>query len=237
MATVADGGSRCMQDPTKHRLNAEACAAGIPCHPVTRQRVCQPEPETIGMVQGGWTGTGKDWCKTHEANWPLGLAECSSPGVGACREGDRPVADPQDPEPVPGMSTPAEHAAWLSRQPVALSPKEALARDLNQWWMDIAHEEAIAVVDKAVEYGANSMTELGHEIAKLSGRKISDGQAIELACYFYIKGKMGRWSDAIVAGKDVSDDTLGDIGVYVRMAQRVRSNGGWPGTVNETKEV
>lgn len=113
---------------------------------------------------------------------------------------------------------------------MAVSYRETLAADLEQWWMDTAHDEAAAVVDKAVEYGSNSMTELGHDIAKLAGRQVTDQQAIEMACYFYIKGKMGRWSDAIVAGRDVSDDTLGDIGVYVRMAQRVRSNGGWPGT-------
>lgn len=101
--------------------------------------------------------------------------------------------------------------------------------DLHRWWMDIAAAEADAVVGKAIEYGSNSMTELGHEIAKLSARKVSDAEAIELACYFYIKGKIGRWSDSIVAGKPVSDDTIGDIGVYVRMVQRVRSNGGWPG--------
>ena len=108
-----------------------------------------------------------------------------------------------------------------------------LAADLERWWMDVAHDEATAVVGKAVEYGSNSMTELGRDIAKLAGRQVTDQQAIELACYFYIKGKMGRWSDAIVAGRGVSDDTLGDIGVYVRMAQRVRSNGGWPGKPQE----
>ena len=118
-----------------------------------------------------------------------------------------------------------------------MSYRETLAADLELWWMDTAHDEAAAVVDKAVEYGSNSMTELGHDIAKIAGRNVTDQQATELACYFYIKGKVGRWSDAIVAGKDVSDDTLGDIGVYVRMAQRVRSNGGWPGTpLNNVQE-
>lgn len=120
---------------------------------------------------------------------------------------------------------------------MAVSYRETLAADLELWWMDTAHDEAAAVVDKAVEYGSNSMTELGHDIAKIAGRNVTDQQATELACYFYIKGKVGRWSDAIVAGKDVSDDTLGDIGVYVRMAQRVRSNGGWPGTpLNNVQE-
>lgn len=101
--------------------------------------------------------------------------------------------------------------------------------DLHQWWTDLANTEADEVIPKAIEYGSNSMTELGHEIAKLSGRKITDAEAIELACYFYIKGKLGRWSDAIVAGTAVSDDTIKDIGVYVRMVQRVRTHGSWPG--------
>src|SRR3546814_1306884 len=79
--------------------------------------------------------------------------------------------------------------------------------DLHQWWVDLATVEADKVVPKAVEYGSHSMTELGHEIAKLSNRKLTDAEAIELACYFYIKGKMGRWSDAIVAGKPVCNDT------------------------------
>lgn len=107
---------------------------------------------------------------------------------------------------------------------------KVLADDLHRWWTDLAEDEANQTVGKAAEYGANSMTELGHEIAKLAGRTVSDADAIELACYFYIKGKLGRWSDSIIAGKRVSDDTIKDIGVYVRMVQRVRTNGGWPGT-------
>lgn len=112
---------------------------------------------------------------------------------------------------------------------VEYTKEDAIRDDLYRWWMDIAHVEAEACAEKAVEYGSHSMTELGHEIAKLSDRKITDAEAIELACYFYIKGKLGRWSDAIVAGKAVSNDTIRDIGVYVRMVQRVRDVGDWPG--------
>ena len=108
----------------------------------------------------------------------------------------------------------------------------AIGDDLYRWWMDLAHTEAEAAAAKAAEYGSNSMTELGHEINKIANRApITDAEATELACYFYIKGKIGRWSDSILSGTRVSDDTIHDIGVYVRMVQRVRSNGGWPGGV------
>jgi hypothetical protein len=112
--------------------------------------------------------------------------------------------------------------------------EDPLYDDLHRWWMDVSQDEADGAVGKAIEYGANSMTELGHEIAKLADRKITDAEAIELACYFYIKGKLGRWSDSIIAGVAVSDDTVKDIGVYIKMVQRVRTNGGWPGTALAT---
>lgn len=113
--------------------------------------------------------------------------------------------------------------------------KQRLADDLQVWWADKAHDEAEKTVDKAIEYGSNSMTDVGHAMARTAGRTITDEEATELGCYFYIVGKLGRWADAVVAGERVSDDTLFDIGVYVRMAQRARSNGGWPGTPIEAE--
>lgn len=104
-----------------------------------------------------------------------------------------------------------------------------MQNDLTQWWMDQAQDEANKTVSKAVQYGSNSMIDVGHQMARQAGRTVSHEEAAELACYFYIVGKMGRWADAIIAGERVSDDTLFDVGVYVRMAQRIRTNGGWPG--------
>ena len=51
-----------------------------------------------------------------------------------------------------------------------------------------------------------------------------------------IVGKMARWTDAIRTGRRVSDDTLFDLGIYVRMVHRVRAVGGWPGINGERTE-
>lgn len=89
---------------------------------------------------------------------------------------------------------------------------------------------------KAVEYGANSMIEVGRTMARIQGRhNISDEEATEMACMFYIAGKIGRWVDAVTAGKRPSTDTIYDIGIYAKMAQRIRDVGGWPfGTDEES---
>lgn len=106
---------------------------------------------------------------------------------------------------------------------------ERLQKVLSDWWLDRAHAEVEAVVPKAVEYGANSMIEVGRTMARIQGRNdVPDDEAIEMACMFYIAGKVGRWVDAIAEGKRPSTDTIYDIGIYAKMAQRVRDVGGWP---------
>ncbi len=109
-----------------------------------------------------------------------------------------------------------------------LNPHE-LELILTGWWMDKAAEEVKAVVPKAVEYGATDLRDMGRVIAETAGRQVTDEEATELGIYFYALGKMARWTDAIKRGERVSDDTLHDLGVYVRMAQRTRDAGGWPG--------
>lgn len=114
--------------------------------------------------------------------------------------------------------------------------------DLQTWWIDNAMEEASELVDKAREYGgtgrAKDLVELGQTMVDLGIRipdsaytgkgNIQEGFLQELGIYFYLVGKMGRWSAALQSGHLVSDDTLKDIGIYVRMAQRARNCGGWP---------
>lgn len=109
-----------------------------------------------------------------------------------------------------------------------LDPRE-LEQILTGWWMGKATDEVMAVVPKAVEYGATDLRDMGRVMAEMAGRVISDEEATELGIYFYALGKMSRWSDAIKRGERVSDDTLHDLGVYVRMVQRTRDAGGWPG--------
>ncbi|QCQ57498.1 hypothetical protein SEA_SUCHA_53 [Microbacterium phage Sucha] len=111
---------------------------------------------------------------------------------------------------------------------------------LYRWWMQTAHDEIAPMAAKMQEYGgshrAADLTDIGRDliaagVAKgplLGSGAVQDGWMQELGCYFYLRGKAGRWTAAIAEGRPVSDDTLHDIGIYVRMVQRIRAVGGWP---------
>lgn len=111
---------------------------------------------------------------------------------------------------------------------------------LRGWWEQTAHDEVAGLIAKMVEYGglsrATDLTEIGRHLTEvgvpegplLGSGGVQEGWLQELGIYFYLVGKFARWSAAIQEGRPVSDDTLLDIGIYVRMAQRVRAVGGWP---------
>lgn len=112
---------------------------------------------------------------------------------------------------------------------------EALGATLTRWWVEKAEKEARELVPKAVEYGgahrASDLTQLGRTLAELmeaSDGREEDAELQELAIYFYLQGKMGRWQAALLEGRRVSDDTIHDLGIYVKMVQRIREAGGWP---------
>lgn len=112
--------------------------------------------------------------------------------------------------------------------PVATQPSPP-EDELRGWWLDKAHAEIEATVPKAVEYGATDLIDIGTMLARTMRRSVTEEEAAELGVFFYLIGKIGRWQSAIERGERPSDDTLLDIGVYVRMAQRIRDAGGWPG--------
>lgn len=115
-------------------------------------------------------------------------------------------------------------------------PTPTPAEELAAWWREQADSEIEATVAKAVEYGATDLIDIGRNIARLAEREVDDREAAELGVFFYLEGKFARWRSAIMEGRDVSFDTLFDIGVYVRMAQRIREMGAWPGTDLEASE-
>ena len=110
--------------------------------------------------------------------------------------------------------------------------KEYEEQELYQWWLDKADEEITPLSAKLVEYGgkgrAVDLVDIGRDLGRLQGRELTDGEASELGIYFYLRGKMGRWTAAVLRGEQISDDNLADIGIYVKMVQRIREKGGWP---------
>lgn len=118
---------------------------------------------------------------------------------------------------------------------------DQLATELSTWWSIKASDEIKMVVDKAVEYGgqgaAIDLLQIGYSIARVMGRQVDDEEATEIGIFFYLLGKVSRWEAAMAEGRRVSDDTLLDIGIYCRMAQRNREVGGWPFGSKTSTEV
>jgi hypothetical protein len=104
--------------------------------------------------------------------------------------------------------------------------------ELENWWLEKAHNEIAPLLPKIIEYGGNGravdLINIGRDLAHISKQQVTDAEAAELGIYFYVVGKLGRWSAAIANGKPVSDDTLHDIAIYIKMVQRIREKGGWP---------
>lgn len=111
-----------------------------------------------------------------------------------------------------------------------------LAGELAQWWRDAAESEIAQTVAKATEYSGlggglpQDLVDFGRQIAFVQRREhdYTDAELAEVGVWAYIQGKVNRWSSALRNGQAVSDDTLLDIGVYVRIAQRIRATGQWP---------
>lgn len=100
---------------------------------------------------------------------------------------------------------------------------------VTEWWLKRAKEEAESVVPKAVEYGSNSLMQLGRKMAQLQGREVGDDEALELGCWANLIQKVERMTDSVMRGERCSDDTVYDIGIYIKMVQRIRDVGSWPG--------
>jgi hypothetical protein len=101
-------------------------------------------------------------------------------------------------------------------------------RELMAWWSTLSQQEALGAIPKGIEYGSRDLVEMGGALLRIAGQEATEEAASEVGIWFYVLGKMGRWTAAVERGERVSDDTLNDIAVYVKMAQRIRQHGGWP---------
>jgi hypothetical protein len=114
---------------------------------------------------------------------------------------------------------------------------EQLASELEGWWTKLAQADMEIAVPKAVEYSSTDLDLVGRWMAGLLGIKLPDepGIEIELACMFYLFGKMARALGAYRDGRRPSDDTIRDARIYLTMLTRARETGGWPGTEAKAK--
>lgn len=117
-------------------------------------------------------------------------------------------------------------AEELGRATASMPPTGERIEEFTAWWLATAQDEVNRTVPKVVEYGAGDLAEVGRQMAEAMGLGgFTEQELAELGIYFYMVGKMARWTSAIREGRRVSDDTLFDVGVYVRMAQRIREKG------------
>ena len=125
-----------------------------------------------------------------------------------------------------------ENEAQILEGISAVLSSNGIDSPLIHWWMQDAFAEAMATAPKAEEYGSTELAEAGHVLGSLLAKPlenpVSDAAAMETQIFQYVLGKMGRWVAAMRRGDRVSDDTLFDIGVYVRMARKIRETGVWP---------
>lgn len=125
-------------------------------------------------------------------------------------------------EMIDDFKEPTERSAELNN----LSPE---LDEVRVWWAETAFADGLLVVEKYQEYGNTALLEVGHQVAAVAGRKVTDGEAQELGIWFFMVGKMARWKTAILKGERASKDTLDDLAVYATMARRVHEAGSWPG--------
>lgn len=100
------------------------------------------------------------------------------------------------------------------------------------WWVRDAARTAEATARKCAEYGSGDLYGIGHGVARLSGRVITDAEAFELGVLFYVLGKIERVLSATQRGSTASDDTWLDLSVYANMVRAHRA-GVWPKEENQ----
>lgn len=91
------------------------------------------------------------------------------------------------------------------------------------WWKRQAGETALATAKKCAEYGSHDLYGIGHAVARMTNREISNDEAFELGCLFYVLGKIERAVSAAQRGERASDDTWFDLSVYATMVRAHRA--------------
>lgn len=100
------------------------------------------------------------------------------------------------------------------------------------WWTQRAEQTAQATAAKCAEYGSHDLYAIGHNVARMNRREVSNAEAFEIGCLFYVLGKIERALSATQRGETASDDTWFDLAVYATMVQAHRA-GVWIDQIKE----
>lgn len=93
-------------------------------------------------------------------------------------------------------------------------------------------KDMAALKEKALEYGAADLKIMGKAMESLLPDSGLDAESmrragLEMAIGFYAMGKAARLYGAWEKGREPSEDTWHDLGIYAYMARIVREQGEW----------
>ena len=112
-----------------------------------------------------------------------------------------------------------------SEQPELPGMPDQPVFDVVAWWGQTADQDCDAFAPKFKEYGSEDLMEIGRTMASIAGIEVTDEEATEIGIYFYLVGKVARWTEALKSRTRPSDDTLLDISTYAMMARMNRAGG------------
>jgi hypothetical protein len=113
-------------------------------------------------------------------------------------------------------------------------PADERESNLLSWWIATAVADFDRTVPKALEYGGSSegsadLQLIGENLATLLGmHEATDAVKQELACWFYMQGKVARLVSDYQQHRPGKPDSWFDAQIYAVMARRIQETGNWP---------
>lgn len=102
------------------------------------------------------------------------------------------------------------------------------AVEMERWLSDLHERTADETVRKAIEYGSSDLELMGNAMLMLVPEPRRDRVlGLEMACGFYLLGKIARMFGAFEKGDKPSGDTIFDAMVYAQMMLKIRETGKW----------
>lgn len=126
---------------------------------------------------------------------------------------------------MPALDSGAERAE------IRASRLEGNVQKIAEWWETKANDEAKAMVEKAREYDGLDLEIMGVAMQAFLPDDLDTetrrSAGLQLACYFYALGKLGRAFGAFRQGRLPKQDTPHDLKVYAGMIEHIAEFGRW----------